>query len=110
MIRISFKHNDSGEPIAFRCEGHAGFARKGRDIVCAAVSILTLNTVNSIEEFTEDPFLLDHNEDTGYMFFRFGDDVTPSADSILLLKSMEMGITCIAQEHKGFIKLTEWEV
>lgn len=34
--------------------GHAGYAEKGHDIVCAAVSILIYNLQNSIERLTED--------------------------------------------------------
>ena len=34
--------------------GHAGYAEKGKDIVCAAVSILTFNLQESINKLTED--------------------------------------------------------
>ena len=34
--------------------GHAGYADYGQDIVCSAVSVLLINTLNSIEEFTSD--------------------------------------------------------
>lgn len=34
--------------------GHAGYAEKGHDIVCAAVSILIYNLQNSIERLTDD--------------------------------------------------------
>ena len=33
---------------AFEISGHAGYAPHGEDIVCAAVTILSLNTVNAI--------------------------------------------------------------
>ena len=36
----------------FLCEGHAGYAQEGYDIICSAVSVLTVNAVNSIEQFT----------------------------------------------------------
>ena len=39
--------------------GHAGYAEIGEDIVCAAVSALVINTINSIEKFTEDAFTCD---------------------------------------------------
>ena len=38
----------------FLCEGHAGYAEEGYDIICSAVSALTVNTINSIETLTED--------------------------------------------------------
>ena len=48
MIEITRIKNEQGENVGFRCYGHAGFARHGKDIVCAAVSALVLNTINSI--------------------------------------------------------------
>lgn len=35
-------------------KGHAGYAEPGKDIVCAAVSILAQNLIQSIEELTPD--------------------------------------------------------
>ncbi|MBR4724586.1 MAG: ribosomal-processing cysteine protease Prp [Lachnospiraceae bacterium] len=109
MIRVSFRYDDNNDPIAFRCEGHAGYDRSGRDIVCSAVSILTINTVNSVESFTEDRFTLETDEKRGYMYFSLNDE--PSDDSRLLLKSLELGIKGIVEEYGNrFIKLVEWEV
>lgn len=34
--------------------GHAGYAEHGKDIVCAGVSVLTQNLINSIKAFTDD--------------------------------------------------------
>lgn len=39
-------------------EGHAGFHVNGQDIVCAAISALTCNLVNSLQEFTNDVIYL----------------------------------------------------
>ena len=35
-------------------KGHAGYDEYGKDIVCAAVSVLTVNMANSVEKFTDD--------------------------------------------------------
>lgn len=35
-------------------DGHAGYAETGNDIVCAAVSVLAQNLIQSIEAFTQD--------------------------------------------------------
>ncbi len=40
---------------AFTVEGHSGFGESGRDIVCAAISILTINTVNGLEQYLSHP-------------------------------------------------------
>ena len=40
--------------IAFTCNGHAGYAEESEDIVCAAISMLVINTANCIEKFCGD--------------------------------------------------------
>jgi uncharacterized protein len=37
-----------GSLVAFQVRGHAGFARAGRDIVCAAISALVLSAANGL--------------------------------------------------------------
>ena len=52
--------------------GHAGLAddyQEGQELVCAAVSALTLNMANSVEHFTDDQFEADEDEQTG-MFWQ----------------------------------------
>ena len=41
MITINIKRNDKNEIVSFMLDGHAGYAKKGNDIVCAAVSAVT---------------------------------------------------------------------
>ena len=55
MITITVKKR-KGNYLEFESKGHAGYAEEGHDIVCAAVSVLVINTVNSFEAFTEDQF------------------------------------------------------
>ena len=79
MIEVSRIKNQQGNTIGFQCKGHAGFARHGKDIVCAAVSALVVNTVNSIEEFTEDKFSYAQEEKSGLAEFIITSDVSKEA-------------------------------
>ena len=109
MIRISFKRDSEGNPTAVRCKGHAGFAKAGKDIVCAAVSVLVINTINSIEEFTDDTFECESNEKDGYIYFSLNDSC--SKEALLLMKSLELGIKGVMNDTtKKFISLIDWEV
>ena len=109
MIRVSFRYDDTGCPVAFRCIGHAGSAAKGRDIICASVSVLTINTVNSIETLAGDEYLLNTDEKRGYMDFSFKEQ--PSDEAKLLMRSLELGIKGIIDDNGNrFITLVEWEV
>ena len=64
MITITFFAKEIEQEVkvnlesvtGFRIEGHAGYAKHGKDIVCAAVSALVMNTMNSIHSFTSDVF------------------------------------------------------
>ena len=53
MITITVKRED-GMYRSFRSEGHSGYADEGSDIICAAVSALSVNALNSIESLTGD--------------------------------------------------------
>ena len=54
MIHVTIYQNKRKEYTGFKTYGHAGFSDEGQDIVCAAASVLIINTVNAIEKFTED--------------------------------------------------------
>ncbi len=49
MIRLTLFENARGIPVGYRVRGHAGFADKGLDIVCAAASSLSVACANALE-------------------------------------------------------------
>ena len=109
MIEITRIKNENGENIGFRCIGHAGFARRGRDIVCSAVSALVLNTVNSIEAFTSTAFTCEADEESGDIDFQFTEEISP--DASLLIESMILGLKEIQNDYgKKFLILDFKEV
>ena len=89
------KHNDEINSVSL--EGHAGYADHGQDIVCAAVSVLVINTFNSIEQFTEDAYSSEAAEDGGYLFMSFPEGI--SDKSKLLLDSMLLGLDEIQKQY-----------
>jgi len=108
MISISFKYDQNNDPVAVKCLGHAGFARYGKDIVCAAISALVINAVNSVGELTSTKFELESDEKTGYIFFEL---INPDHDAILILKSLKLGVESVVSENNSkFVKLVEWRV
>ena len=102
MIEITRIKNEQGENIGFRCIGHAGFAKYGKDIVCAGVSALVINTINSIEEFTEDKFSCAQDEKSGLVEFIIVSEV--SKESALLMDALFLGLENIQHDYgKRFI-------
>jgi len=99
MILVSRIKNEHGENVGFRVSGHAGFARRGRDIICAGVSALVINTMNSIEEFTEDDFSCKEEEKSGLIEFIIVSEV--SKESVLLMDSLFLGLKRIEEDCGG---------
>ena len=85
------------------CQGHAGYAKSGEDIVCAAVSILVINTLNAIERFTETDYDLESDGETGYIEAVFEPNMTREAR--LLLDAMVMGLEEISRQYQSHISL-----
>ena len=109
MIQVEIIRDASKAYVGFSIKGHAGYAEHGQDIICAAVSVLAQNTVNSIEQFTDDTFSGEIDEKTGSLAVSFPHGV--GKDSRLLLDSMVLGLTSIAEEYgKKYIKIRFREV
>ncbi len=89
--------------------GHAGYAESGSDIVCAAVSILVINTINSIESFTQDVFRCRKDEKKGLIDFRISSEL--SRESRVLLQAMMLGLSGVQEEYgKKYIRFQTEEV
>ena len=96
MITIKVRKKN-GSYEEFISKGHAGYAEAGQDIVCAAVSVLVINTVNSLDAFTDDQFEV--QQDDGYVSFHFTNPVTEKGK--LLMDSLILGLTEIEHSYNN---------
>ena len=104
MTTITITKDASGTYKGFECSGHAGFADSGKDIVCAAVSVLTINTINSIEKFTGDQIDTFQDPEEGILGANFRK--APSDEADLLMRSFELGVTSIFEQYgKKFLNI-----
>ena len=109
MTHVSVIKTRNGEYVGFNCIGHSGYAERGEDIVCAAISVLVINTINSLEQLTGEEFKLVTNEEGGLIDCRFEKSINEK--SKLLLDSMVLGLREIKKQYgKTFIDLTFEEV
>lgn len=92
----------------FEINGHAGSDGYGKDIVCASVSVLAINTQNAIEQFCEDEFEQSCNEKDGFMRFLIKEQ--PGHDASLLLAAAYLGFEEIAKEYDDFVSMEIKEV
>lgn len=109
MISVTVFKNRNNEYTGFTCKGHAGFDDYGKDIVCAGVSMLVINTINSIEQFTDCVFSVDSDETTGFIKFEVSESISEQVG--LLLDSMVLGISNVQKEYgKAYVSLKIKEV
>lgn len=94
MTEITFiKRN--GLYVGFNAIGHAGYAEEGKDIVCSAISALTINTVNSLTDINNEDVSVDIKD--GDLSVRIKSNKEESSQ--VLMKSLELGLTGIQDEY-----------
>lgn len=97
-----YKSSDDGYK-GFTCKGHSGYSDAGSDIVCASISILTINTINSLETLTHEDMIIKNDEDTGYIDCKFPNRI--SEQSELLIDSMILGLEMIEEQYGKYVRL-----
>jgi len=102
MIRVTL-YGEGGQLTGFDCRGHAGFAAQGKDIVCAAVSILTTTCVNALESVAGVKAEVKAGE--GRMTMRLPQDA--GHDAQVILSAMRQGLRDIAEQYPQYLQLTE---
>ncbi|MCM1089043.1 MAG: ribosomal-processing cysteine protease Prp [Muribaculaceae bacterium] len=109
MTTVTFHKTKSGDYKDFICSGHAGFDNYGKDIVCASISILVINTINSLEEITKENIVVETDEEKGLIVCRF--ESALQATSKALVDSLVLGLSGIVKQYgKKYCKLKFEEV
>lgn len=110
MTKVTIHKNKSGDYLEFICEGHAGYAKRGEDIVCAAISVLVINTINSLEELTQEPIQVETNEAAGRIRCTFKEHPLQETSRVLM-DSLTLGLQKIQTQYGSkHCKLTVEEV
>ncbi len=100
--------------VGFKINGHAEYAEHGKDIVCAAVSILSQTCVNSVDKILKLDFDFCENQNDGMIEFIIKDfdkyEKKLQEKASLLIESMELGIKGIESLYPDYVKVTSREV
>ncbi len=104
-IELYFKNDNL---YRFSVNGHANFSEHGSDIVCAGVSTLVLNTINSIDKFLDEPIsLADMDKNKGVIDCSFDDRLNSkyNPQTTILLQSMVFGLETMEQMYGEYITI-----
>lgn len=87
--------------------GHADYARKGQDIVCAGASAVSFGSLNAVMELTGvKPDI--RQSDGGFLECRFPDDLpADAAEKVqLLMEGMVVSLKTIERDYGTYIQIT----
>ncbi|MCL2616973.1 MAG: ribosomal-processing cysteine protease Prp [Defluviitaleaceae bacterium] len=103
MIDVLVERGERGYICLLKVRNH------GESIVCAAVSALVLNSVNSIDAFTDEGFTCEYEEEGGYLKIAFPHAEIDELghDAALLINSLMLGLRAIAAEYPSDITISD---
>jgi len=107
MIQASIDHY-SGHVSGFQLTGHADAGEYGQDIVCSAVSVLSITTVNGLQEVAGVDLTVDSDDENGgYLSVSVPvlNDAKKSVKADAILDTFENGMKDIAESYSKYITL-----
>ncbi|MCR4792518.1 MAG: ribosomal-processing cysteine protease Prp [Lachnospiraceae bacterium] len=110
MTTIVIEKSPEGVYKGFTCMGHAGYAKSGKpDILCSAISALSINTINGLEKAAGQKLDVKTDEKTGFMRCVILDKTSEGARC--LMSAFEDSVISLADEYGGkFLQIQFKEV
>jgi uncharacterized protein len=107
MIDAVIYRTESGAIQSFAISGHAFYAERGQDIVCAGVSAVSVGAINAVHALTGITPEIDQDAD-GFLRCTLPEDLPDSIDEKvqLLLEGMVVSLQTIEEEYREHIKIT----
>ncbi|MFM1524961.1 MULTISPECIES: ribosomal-processing cysteine protease Prp [Helcococcus] len=111
MIRVDI-YLSEGKIKGFNVSGHAEFEDTGKDIVCAGVSILTYNTIDTFTDILKIKDYIKYSIEENDIELTLDKELDKQKmhDAQLILQKYELGIQSILKEYSDYIELYYTEV
>jgi hypothetical protein len=107
VVEVRIDRDKKGSVAQFSGSGHSGYAKKGEDVVCAAVSTLLQTAVVGLRGYLGLKLKTSKRKD-GWLKVRIGKidgDERRLADAVL--ETMVLGLKCIERDYAGYIKVID---
>ncbi|MGI8316008.1 ribosomal-processing cysteine protease Prp [Halobacillus mangrovi] len=107
MIEVKMIRSN-GAVNGFEISGHAESGPYGHDLVCAAVSAVSIGTVNAIERLCHTEPHVEQGGEGGYLKVILPADLTEDATekARILLEGMLVSLETIEHDYQQYIKIT----
>ncbi|MDT6980821.1 ribosomal-processing cysteine protease Prp [Levilactobacillus zymae] len=103
-------HHGSDRINSFQITGHADSGEYGQDIVCAAVSVLAITTVNGLQRVAKIPVTVDNRDQAGgFLEVTLPPKLEAPAElkGQTLLQSFADGLRDVATNYADFVEVNE---
>lgn len=109
MIHVWVERDEQRRIIEITMDGHADYADRGMDIVCAGVSALSIGTVNSAEALLGVQLAPSDDQEEGFLWIQTPSLNDPSLDEKvqLLLESLSLSLKGIAEQYPDHVRYDE---
>lgn len=103
MIQVDIYYQETSIR-GYAVTGHAGYAKSGEDVVCAAVSALTQTALLGLNEVLQNKPQWKIAEE-GYLECCLAQEMTPveQEKAQIILRTMELGLKNIQQGYEQFL-------
>ncbi|MCA1031908.1 ribosomal-processing cysteine protease Prp [Bacillus timonensis] len=107
MVNVTISRSTHGSIKSFTISGHANFAKRGQDIVCAGVSAVSIGAINAIIGLTKVTPIIKQGGDGGYLSCEVPRDLTDEINQKiqLLLEGMVIALESIEKDYGQYIKI-----
>jgi len=108
MIIVCFLRKENNI-VTFNIEGHSDYAEAGSDIVCSAVSAISITTINGITDVLK--IKPRYVMEDGYLNLSLQGNLPDEIDKCqVLLETMLLGLKNLEKNYRNYIKVIVEEV
>lgn len=105
MTSVLIERDENGVPVSCKAEGHAGYAKRGSDIVCSAVTVLIRTALHVISELPDVKLEVDASE-RGRINFRVLSFPSGSEEKLKVAGDfLAVGLGSIAEDYPDNLEL-----
>ena len=96
--------------VGFECKNHSGFAKYGKDIVCAGISCITQTAILGIQNIANANCNVTIDENLGYLKLEIVEkdkNLQTFKDTQIILRTMLCGLEDLQRQYPKYMKLED---
>ncbi|MDD2226970.1 MAG: ribosomal-processing cysteine protease Prp [Clostridia bacterium] len=93
--------------ISIECSGHSGYAEKGSDIVCSAISAIIGTCYLGLKNVVKAEFKHSQDDEKGYFLIKINEnlDTILMEKAQIILQTTVLSLTELSKDYKKFVTI-----